>query len=41
MFRRWLAKYGLDDVAFAFWCGLMGGMILVAAAATAQALHVG
>ena len=41
MVRRWLAKYGLDDVAFALWCGAMGCMILAATAATQQALHTG
>ena len=41
MIRRWLARYGLNDVAFALWCGLMGCMILWAAAATSAALNVG
>ena len=41
MVRRWLAKYGLDDLAFALWCAAMGGMILLAAAATKVALGVG
>ena len=41
MIRRWLARYGLDDVAFALWCGLVGSMILIAGAATSAALHVG
>lgn len=41
MIRRWLARYGLDDIAFALRCGLMGAMMLMAVAATAQALHVG
>ncbi len=41
MFLRWLARCGLDDVIFALWCGVMGSLILVASAATAQALGVG